>query len=144
MVTAMVRATGSIMRGTILVLSFAATCFGAQASSIITLGGTPEATPSIVSLGEPAVAVGDDKVAAIPAPPVSKPSEPALAPMVIRGGIAGGASANPIPTPVRSEPVEASTKPSLKADTRSAPPASQSSQAESPEPVSNGPRRKPI
>lgn len=143
MVTAMVRATGSIMRGTILVLSFAATCFGAQASSIITLGGTPEATPSIVSLGEPAVAVSDDKVAAIPAPPVS-PSKPALAPMVIRGGIAGGASANPVPTPVRSEPAEASTKPSLQADTRSAPPASQSSQAESPEPVSNGPRRKPI
>jgi hypothetical protein len=142
MVAAMLRATGSIMRGTLLVLSFAATCFGAQASSIITLGGTPEATPSIVSLGEPAVAASDDKVAAIPAPQVPESSEPVLAPMVMRGGITGGASADPIP--VRSEPAEASVKPGVQADNRSAPSVGQSSQAEIPEPVSNGPRRKPI
>ena len=140
----MVRATGSIMRGTLLVLSFATTCFGAQASSIMTLGGTPAATPSIVSLGEPAVAVSDDEVAAIPAPQAPEASEPVLAPMVMRGGISGDASANPIPMPVLAEPAEASAKPSIQTDNRSAPSVSQNSQAETPEPVSNGARREPI
>ena len=50
----------------------------------------PDATPSIVALGEPAVA--DENVAAIPAA-----SKPRPEPMVIRGGNIGEAFATPAP-----------------------------------------------
>ncbi len=129
------------MRGTILVLGLAATCFGAQASSIVTLGGTPAATPSIIALGEPAAAVSDDKVAAIPKTP-----ERQISPLVIRGGVAGGQSATAAPTP--QQPVQAAARPDqAKARTeRPATPASQNAQAENaaPNPDNHGPIRAPL
>lgn len=121
------------MRGTVLVLGLAATCFGAQASSIVTLGGTPTATPSIIALGEPAAAVSNDKVAAIPKTP-----ERPISPLVIRGGVAGGQSATAAPT---QQPVQA------KARTEQPPaPASQNAQAENtaPNPANHGPIRAPL
>lgn len=107
------------MRGVIFLLSLAAMCGGAQASSFVVLGDAPvpapsivtlggaepsaPASPSIVALGEPDAGVSYDKVAAIP-----KPREPRLSPMVIRGGIVGGQSTF---APVRPEP--AAAKPAL-------------------------------
>lgn len=99
------------MRGILFSLSFAVLCGGAQASSIVVMGGAaPASTPSFVSLAgatlpAPAtasiVALGDpgtspDKVAAIP--------QPRLPPMVIRGGVVGGQSA---PSPAKLEPADA-------------------------------------
>jgi hypothetical protein len=46
------------MRGIVLVLSLLAMCDGAKASSFVMLGGEPEATPSIVTMGEPARSPG--------------------------------------------------------------------------------------
>jgi hypothetical protein len=88
---------------------------GAQASSIVVLGAsksTPSivklgalepamislsSTPSIVALGEPLPDVSTERVAAIPHQPASnrgfKPG-----PMIIRGGIVGGAFATPTPS----------------------------------------------
>jgi hypothetical protein len=106
------------MRGiAVVVLSLAMAC-GAQASSIIVAGGagtsaspsviafgsaTPPralpaelpatATPSVAALGEAVAAVGNDKVAAIPA---TTRHGPAHLPMVIRAGVVGGASAAPV------------------------------------------------
>ena len=131
MVAVLVRATGSsTMRATVFVLSFAATCFGAQASSIVAPGAEPAATPSIimlgapepaatppaaftavppagetpsiVALGEPAPGISYDKVAAIPQP---------FSPMVIRGGIAGGPSADPMPAKAEPAPAQAGLTP---------------------------------
>ncbi|MEZ2331917.1 hypothetical protein AB6802_19525 [Mesorhizobium sp. RCC_202] len=80
-----------------------------QASSIVTLGvstSTPSvirvkaiepvrlsaaSTPSVIALGDPVPAVTDEKVAAIP-------SGHQQAPMIIRGGIVGGAFASPAAT----------------------------------------------
>ncbi|MDX8480001.1 hypothetical protein RFN28_16135 [Mesorhizobium sp. VK24D] len=81
----------------------------AQASSIVVLGAatsTPSvvrlaavgqisaaSTPSIVALGDPVPAVTDEKVAAIP-----EKSRHAQTPMIIRGGVVGGAFATPAAT----------------------------------------------
>ncbi|RWG88601.1 MAG: hypothetical protein E5X49_06660 [Mesorhizobium sp.] len=82
----------------------------AQASSIVAPGvptSTPSvvrlaaidpgkaSTPSVVALGDPVPAVTDEKVAAIPQ---TSGQRPAQAPMIIRGGIVGGASATPAVT----------------------------------------------
>ncbi|MDX8514714.1 hypothetical protein [Mesorhizobium captivum] len=85
----------------------------AQASSIVVLGvstSTPSvvrpaaiepgkvsaaSTPSVVALGEPVPAVTDEKVAAIPEKPGQRHAQ---APMIIRGGIVGGAPATPAAT----------------------------------------------
>ena len=88
--------------------TLAAMTGGAQASSIVFLGvskstpsvikvGTPEpmkiaSSPSIVALGDPQPDVTYEKVAAIP----EKPRH-GQAPMIIRGGIVGGAFATPAP-----------------------------------------------
>ncbi|MBM2713224.1 hypothetical protein JQK88_18785 [Mesorhizobium caraganae] len=88
--------------------TLAAMTGGAQASSIVFLGvskstpsvikvGTPEpmkiaSSPSIVALGDPQPDVTYEKVAAIP----EKPRH-GQAPMIIRGGIVGGAFAAPAP-----------------------------------------------
>jgi hypothetical protein len=86
--------------------TLAAMTGGAQASSIVFLGvskstpsvikvGTPEpmkiaSSPSIVALGDPQPDVTYEKVAAIP----EKPRHGQV-PMIIRGGIVGGAFAAP-------------------------------------------------
>lgn len=136
---------GSIMRGTVFVLSFAATCFAAQASSFVTLGGEPAATPSIIALGEPAPGVSDDKVAAIPKMPEKAPSEAWLPPMVIRGGIVGGLSADPVPAPVHQEPTAVATQP-LAAPQQAAASADASPSAgeSAPAAPASTPLRKPI
>lgn len=85
----------------------------AQASSIVVLGvstSTPSvvrpaaiepgnvsaaSTPSVVALGEPVPAVTDEKVATIPE---KSGQRHAQAPMIIRGGIVGGAPATPAAT----------------------------------------------
>ena len=81
------------MRGAIFVLSFAAMCGSAPASSLLVLSGEPASTPSIVKLGEPEAGISGDRVAAIP-----KTFGP-QSPMVIRGGTVGGLSAAPAATP---------------------------------------------
>ncbi|TRC86989.1 hypothetical protein FJV76_30630 [Mesorhizobium sp. WSM4303] len=89
-------------------LTLAAMTGGAQASSIVFLGvstSTPSvikvggaepvkiaSSPSIVALGDPQPDVTYEKVAAIP----EKPRH-GQAPMIIRGGIVGGAFAAPAP-----------------------------------------------
>jgi hypothetical protein len=50
-------------------------------------------TPSMIALGDPMPAVTDEKVAAIP-----EKSRHQLAPMIIRGGVVGGAFATPAAT----------------------------------------------
>jgi hypothetical protein len=55
----------------------------------------PIETPSIIALGEPLPEVADEKVAAIPE---KAKLGPPSSPMVIRGGIAGGAFAPAAPT----------------------------------------------
>ncbi|MBA1141475.1 hypothetical protein [Mesorhizobium neociceri] len=89
--------------------TLAAMTGGAQASSIVFLG-VSKSTPSVIKVGEPdpmkvastpsIVAVGDaqpdvtyEKVAAIP----EKPRHGNQNPMIIRGGIIGGAFAAPAP-----------------------------------------------
>lgn len=98
--------------------TLAAMTGGANASSILVLGastttpsvvklGSPEpakiaasTTPSIVALGDPEPDVTYEKVAAIPGEHKPGSVEP---PMVIRGGVVGGASALP------AAPAKAST-----------------------------------
>ncbi len=98
----------------------------AHASSIVVLGvstSTPSfirvnaiepaklsaaSTPSMIALGDPMPAVTDEKVAAIPAKSGHQP-----APMIIRGGVVGGAFATPAAT--------ASAKPSTPATAATAP-----------------------
>ena len=65
--------------------------------SVIRLGAieASAATPSIVALGDPEPAVTDEKVAAIPE---KSRHGPAQIPMIIRGGIVGGAFATPAAT----------------------------------------------
>ena len=85
----------------------------AQASSVVMLGvstSTPSvirlaaiepghvsaaSTPSVVALGEPVPAVTDEKVAAIPE---KSEQRHAQTPMIIRGGIVGGAFVTPAAT----------------------------------------------
>jgi hypothetical protein len=112
----------------------------AHASSIIVLGAstsTPSvirlnaieparlsaaSTPSMIALGDPMPAVTDEKVAAIP-----EKSGHQLSPMIIRGGIVGGAFATPAAT--------ASAKPSAPATPTATPPATP---ANGPASASNG------
>ncbi|SFP01172.1 pore complex protein Nup62 [Mesorhizobium sp. NFR06] len=95
----------------------------AHASSIVVLGvstSTPSvirlkaiepaklsaaATPSVIALGDPAPAVTDEKVAAIP-----EKSGHQQAPMIIRGGIVGGAFATPAAT-ASAKPETSTTTP---------------------------------
>ncbi|MBZ9763094.1 hypothetical protein LB553_19735 [Mesorhizobium sp. CA8] len=65
-------------------------------------------TPSMIALGDPMPAVTDEKVAAIP-----EKSGHQQAPMIIRGGIVGGAFATPAAT--------AAAKPTTPATTATAP-----------------------
>ncbi|CDX55387.1 conserved exported hypothetical protein [Mesorhizobium plurifarium] len=51
---------------------------------------SPASTPSMIALGDPVPAVTDEKVAAIP-----EKSRHQQAPMIIRGGVVGGAFATP-------------------------------------------------
>src|SRR5690606_29741849 len=90
----------------------------ANASSFAMMGEpTPTATPSIVALGtpgpkassirtmgEPLPAVADETVAAIPP---QRRRGPALAPLVIRGGIAGTAFAPARPADKTDKPAPA-------------------------------------
>lgn len=96
-----------------------ATAGGARASSIVVLGvststpsvirlGAPESsTPSVVALGEPAPDVTDEKVAAIP----DKPAGHGFmqTPMIIRGGVVGGAFATPAAAPAKATAAAAPT-----------------------------------
>lgn len=93
----------------VLGFTLAAMAGGAHASSIVFLGvskstpsvikvGTPEpmkiaSSPSIVALGDPQPDVTYEKVAAIP----EKPRHGNQNPMIIRGGVVGGAFAAPAP-----------------------------------------------
>ncbi|RUX26082.1 hypothetical protein EOA23_19305 [Mesorhizobium sp. M2A.F.Ca.ET.042.01.1.1] len=106
----------------------------AHASSIIVLGvstSTPSvvrleaidpaklsalSVPSMIALGDPVPAVTDEKVAAIPEKSGHQP-----APMIIRGGIVGGAFATPAAT--------AASKPTAPATTTAAAPANGTSPA---------------
>lgn len=138
-----------------LSFSLAAMTGGAQASSILVLGaststpsvvrlGSPEpvkvaasTTPSIVALGEPEPDVTYEKVAAIPGEHKSGSMEP---PMVIRGGVVGGASALPAApakaatsaTPAAGAKPAADTKSA--ADTKPAATASASNGTPQPQP----------
>ncbi|WP_189475845.1 hypothetical protein [Mesorhizobium sp. M2A.F.Ca.ET.043.05.1.1] len=106
----------------------------AHASSIVVLGvstSTPSvvrleaidpaklsalSAPSMIALGDPVPAVTDEKVAAIPERFGHQP-----APMIIRGGIVGGAFATPAAT--------AAAKPTAPATTTAAAPANGTSPA---------------
>lgn len=113
-------------------ISLAAMDGGAQASSILVLGastttpsviklGAPEpmkiaSAPSIVALGEAVPDVTNEKVAAIPEKPHMQ------SPMIIRGGIVGGAFATPAAAPAKATaaaPAAEETKPA--AGTKPAP-----------------------
>ncbi|MDX8438083.1 hypothetical protein [Mesorhizobium australafricanum] len=96
----------------------------AYASSIVVLGvstSTPSvirlnaieppwlsavSTPSMIALGDPMPAVTDEKVAAIP-----EKSRRQQAPMIIRGGIVGGAFATPAATASAKPATPAGTAP---------------------------------
>jgi hypothetical protein len=107
------------MRGVVFILSFAALCGSAQASSLVVLGETPSPAPSIVTLGQPepaatiqpadrrtastqdAGASGTPSIVALGEPAISDDKVAAIpatsgsrfSPMVIRAGIVGGGSA---------------------------------------------------
>ncbi|WP_189434757.1 MULTISPECIES: hypothetical protein [unclassified Mesorhizobium] len=98
----------------------------AQASSIVVLGAatsTPSvvrltaiepgpisaaSTPSVVALGDPVPAVTDETVAAIPE---KSGHGRAQTPMIIRGGIVGGAFATPAATAAAKTTAPAATTP---------------------------------
>lgn len=104
-------------------IGLAATTGGAHASSILVLGastttpsvvklGTSEpmkiaSAPSVVALGEAVPDVTNEKVAAIPEKPHMQ------SPMIIRGGIVGGAFATPAAAPAKATaaPAAEDTKP---------------------------------
>lgn len=124
-------ARGTIVRIRIIgsvVLSLAAG--GAQASSLIVLG-PPTSTPSVinlkalepskaaakssvVALGEPMPDVTYEKVASLPDQPVAKHG-PMQAPMIIRGGVVGGAFETPaqgaVPVGTATAPAPVATAP---------------------------------
>jgi hypothetical protein len=129
-------------------VTLAAMTGGAQASSIVVLGvstSTPSvvklgaaepAGPSIVALGDPLPEVTDEKVAAIPDQPKSKHGF-MQNPMIIRGGIVGGAFATPAAAPAKSAATAAAapaagTEPA--ADTKPAGTAAASNGTPQPEP----------
>ena len=131
----------------VLAASLAATVGGAHASSILVLGAstsTPSivrldaaepaktaSLPSIVALGEPVPDVSGEKVAAIPE---NSRHGPRQEPMVIRGGIVGGASATPA---AQAAPAKAATAPTAEgkpaADGKAAPTATASNSKPQPE-----------
>jgi hypothetical protein len=108
-------------------ISLLAMSGAAQASSIVVLGvstSTPSvirlnaieatklsaaSTPSMIALGDPVPAVTDEKVAAIP-----EKSGHQQAPMIIRGGIVGGAFSTPAAT-ASAKPATATTTPAATA-----------------------------
>jgi len=129
-----IRIVGSV------VLSLAAG--GAQASSLIVLG-QPTSTPSVirltalepskadakssvVALGEPMPDVTYEKVAALPDQPAAKHG-PMQIPMIIRGGVVGGAFDTPTPRAVpagtAAAPAPAATTPTPASGTAAATPA---------------------
>ena len=67
--------------------------------------------PSIIALGDPMPAVTDEKVAAIP-----EKSGHQLAPMIIRGGVVGGAFATPAATAAAKPTAPATTTPAAPAN----------------------------
>ncbi|BCG96265.1 hypothetical protein [Mesorhizobium sp. 131-2-1] len=96
-------------------VSLSAITGGAQASSIVVLGAStttpsivrlapepmkPGSMPSVVALGEPPPDVTDEKVAAIPEKPAHHGSM--QSPMIIRGGVVGGAFATPAAAPAKA------------------------------------------
>ncbi|OHV87158.1 hypothetical protein [Mesorhizobium sp. ORS 3428] len=105
----------------------------AQASSIVVLGvstSTPSvirldaiesgaSTPSIVALGDPIPVVTDEKVAAIPEKSGQRSVQ---APMIIRGGIVGGAFATPAPTDAAKTAPASTTPTNGTAPTTATPP----------------------
>jgi hypothetical protein len=120
--------TVSVRAFSSVVLSLAAMTVGAQASSFVTVGApasTPSIiklaalepmkavevktartasaspTPSVVALGDPLPDVTYEKVAAIPDQPKTKHGF-MQNPMIIRGGIVGGAFATPAPSPTKT------------------------------------------
>ncbi|WP_421913971.1 hypothetical protein [Mesorhizobium sp.] len=107
-----------------VVLSLAAIAGTAQASSLILLGlpgstpsvirlAAPDAKPSVVALGEPRPDVTYEKVAALPDQPTAS-NGPMQAPMIIRGGVVGGAFDQPAasaPAATAVAPTPAATKP---------------------------------
>jgi hypothetical protein len=74
-------------------------------------------TPSMIALGDPVPAVTDEKVAAIP-----EKSGHQQAPMIIRGGIVGGAFSTPAAT-ASAKPATATTTPAAPAPTDGTSPA---------------------
>ncbi|WP_181183339.1 hypothetical protein [Mesorhizobium sp. B3-1-7] len=74
-------------------------------------------TPSMIALGDPMPAVTDEKVAAIP-----EKSGHQQAPMIIRGGIVGGAFAAPAAT-ASAKPATATTTPATTAPANGTSPA---------------------
>jgi hypothetical protein len=107
----------------------------AHASSIVVLGASTSTpsfirltaiepaklsgamTPSMMALGDPMPAVTDEKVAAIP-----EKSGHRLAPMIIRGGIVGGAFATPAAT-ASAKPATPTTTPAATAPANGTSPA---------------------
>ncbi|TGS71606.1 hypothetical protein EN817_30040 [Mesorhizobium sp. M3A.F.Ca.ET.174.01.1.1] len=136
---------------------------GAQASSIIRLEAstsTPSiirlealepgklssaVTPSVVALGDAAQAVSNEKVAAIPA----KPRHGTPAPMIIRGGVIGGAFATPAPATSAktdapaTEPADGSTPATPSNGTAAAAPNSDSRATAADKTASDGAQQQP-
>ncbi|UDL91743.1 hypothetical protein LGH82_11175 [Mesorhizobium sp. PAMC28654] len=121
-------------------LSLAAIGGTAQASSLIVLG-PPGSTPSVirlvaleqskaadikssvVALGEPMPDVTYEKVAALPDQPVANHG-PMQAPMIIRGGVVGGAFDTPAPRAgTAAAPAPVATAPTPPSGTAAATPA---------------------
>jgi hypothetical protein len=126
--------TVSVRAFSSVVLSLAAMTVGAQASSFVTVGapaptpsiiklaaleptkaaeadtvsGHDSPTPSVVALGDPLPDVTYEKVAAIPDQPKSKHGF-MQNPMIIRGGIVGGAFASPAPAKTANAPAAPAT-----------------------------------
>ncbi|TIS54404.1 MAG: hypothetical protein E5W91_26975 [Mesorhizobium sp.] len=132
---------------TLSMTGWAATAGGAQASSLVVLGvskttpsvvrlGSAEpAGPSIMALGEELPDVTDETVAAIPDKPEPKHGF-MQNPMIIRGGIVGGAFASPAPA---AAPVKAIAAAAPAADGKPAATATASNSAPEPEPAAPQP-----
>jgi hypothetical protein len=157
-----IRIVGSV------VLSLVAMAGAAQASSLVVLG-PPASTPSImklvalepstaagvassiVALGEPMPGVTDEKVAALPDQPAARPG-PRQSPMIIRGGVVGGAFETPTPPAASAgtaaAPAPAATAPTPASGTAAARPANGMSSnkkvATSASTPASAPRRTPI
>ncbi len=100
----------------------------AATPSIVTLGTPAPQTPSIIAMGEPLPAVANEKVAAIPS---RRRHGPDLAPLVIRGGVAGSAIAPARPAEKTAEPA-ATAQPNERASATQSDPASQPAASDAP------------